>query len=72
VELCALVGVWETATRADHAMMSLTTAPCTSVNADYPDFLCQGVPFDDDLAQSQICADGIQTGSIGVGAGLMQ
>jgi hypothetical protein len=40
--------------------------------ADYPDFRCQGVPFDDDLAQSQICADGIQTGSIAIGAGLMQ
>jgi hypothetical protein len=31
VELCAHVGVWETATRADHAMMSLTTAACTLV-----------------------------------------
>jgi hypothetical protein len=31
VELCALVGAWETATRADQAVMSLTTVPCTSV-----------------------------------------
>ena len=31
VELCALVGAWETVTRADQAMMFLTIVPCTSV-----------------------------------------